>query len=142
MLFLGQGATDLDHPGGVVDAVDAFGLAGQQTRERAVAGAEVGDAYPGRKQEEHLTDRFPRATWAVVTAEAVGHEVEVLLSFLAALLDDPLQGALVRGGLGLAGAGGEGGVHDAGDAHRQVAGERVERFLTVASVVHELGLAQ
>ena len=118
MLLLGQGPADLDHARRAVHAVDAFGLAGEEAGEGAVTGSEVGDADLRREQEEHLSDGFPRSSRAVVPAQPVGHQVEVLLGLLPTLLDDTLPGALVGGRLGLAGAGGQGRFDDPADAGR------------------------
>ena len=141
LFLLGQGPADLDHARRAVHAVDAFGLAGEEAGEGAVTGPEVGDPDLGREQEEHLSDGFPGASWAVVPTQAVGHVVEVLFGLLPALLHDALPGALVGGRLGFAGAGGQGRFDDAADAGREVPGHGVERFLPVASVDHEAALA-
>jgi hypothetical protein len=107
-----------------------------------VAGAKVGDAHLRGEQEEHLADRLPGTSGTVILSEPVGDEVEVLLGFLPTFFDDALQGALVGGGFRFPGAGREGGFDDAGDACGQVACQRIERFLPIATIVDEARFAQ
>jgi hypothetical protein len=75
--------------------MDEFGLPGQQSGNCAVAGTEVRDAHFWSEQQEHLANRLPGTAWAVVTPEAIRHEVEVLLRLAAPLFGEPLEGALV-----------------------------------------------
>ena len=87
--------------------MDEFGLPGQESGNRAVAGTEVSDAYFRSQEQEHLANRLPGATGAVVPAESVGHEVEVLLRLAAPLFGEPLERALVGQGGGVLGGRGQ-----------------------------------
>jgi hypothetical protein len=69
-------AADFDHFGTGVDGDDLFGTLGEQQREGAFAGAEVGDDQRGHEAEEGFGHALPGFAGDVVLAEAAGDGVE------------------------------------------------------------------
>ena len=87
----GQFGADFDHARGVVDTPDVRGAAGEELRDEAFAGTEVGDGDGRRETEREVADGFPRATGAVVAAEFAGDEVEIGFRLLAAAGEDAFE---------------------------------------------------
>ena len=58
-VFLRELGADLDHLGGVVDAPDLLGAVGEQLRDEALAGAEVGDGDGGGQAEGEMAECLP-----------------------------------------------------------------------------------
>lgn len=141
-VFRGELGADLDHAGGVVDAPDAGGAAGEKLRDEAFAGAEIGDVDAGRKTEGEVADGFPGAAGAVVLAELAGDEVEILFLVGAAFLEAAVEGVAVLLEFGQGGDGVAGGPEKGEGGRGEVGAEGVVGAFTVAAVDDGIGLAE
>jgi len=99
VLFREFGA-DLDHLGRVVDAPDALGALGEELRDEAFAGTEVGHGDRRHEAQREVAEGFPRAAGAVILPELAGNEVEILFRMLAALVERALEAFAVLTGFG------------------------------------------
>ena len=141
-VFLGELGADLDHLDGVVDAPDLAGAAGEELRDQAFAGAEVGDVDGGGEAQREVADGLPGAAGAVVFAEPAGDEVEILFLCAAAFLENTIEIGTLFADDGKLGHGFGGGLDQREGAGGKRRAERIERFFAVAAVVDEVDLTQ
>lgn len=108
-IFSGEFGADLDHLNGIIDAPDLSGAVGEELRDEAFAGTQIGDVDGGSEAQREVPDGFPRTAGAVVFAETAGDEVEILLLCTPALLEYAVEVAAVIGHDGQVGDRGRGG---------------------------------
>ena len=142
VFLLRFGATEGDHPGGVIDGDDFLRPAREQLREPALARAEVRDDDTRYELREEGADFGPGATGAEAFAEAPGDAVEVVARGGAAFFEHEPESGGIGGGAGDFLQGEQGGVEDLARFLGELFDERVVGALALAAGLDESDAAQ
>lgn len=89
-----------DHFFAAVDGDDALGTLGEELRDGALAGAEVGDDERGEELKEGFGESAPTAPGDVVAPELARKFIKIGANLVAAAGEDEVEGFGVEGGFG------------------------------------------
>lgn len=127
-----------DHFFGTVHGDDLFRAAGEELRECAFTGSEVGDGLSRQQQEEGFGEAFPTATGTITASEFSGELIEVSAGGIGAVAESKIQRLAVTARLGQFGGAFAEDIAEAGAARV----ERIEAVLSRPAHLYEASAFQ